>query len=273
MNFMRLFPKWSRQFRHCAGIALALVAVWMFLSQRARAQFGLDPCCAIISAGLNTVSGLLKDAVAKPLSAIEKVRRQAAEFQQQVVYPASAIANARQGAVQLEAMVRETTQLAHLSLSSATLPVTQQLESSMLSRDPQVFTQLNTNYVAVYGPVMDASDASSPIRNLVDASDAEALAALKKAVQLDALAELELSTATELSRQLESAAPGSAPILEAEAASWVVRADAYTQSAVAELLRVRSTALAAAGAQMKLGAADLQNLRRQTRSVLAPGAH
>jgi hypothetical protein len=120
---------------------------------------------------------------------------------------------------------------------------------------------------------MPASDALDPIRNLVDASDAEALAALKKAVEIDALAEVELSTATELSRQLENAAPGSAPLLQAEAATWVVRADAYTQSAVAELLRVRSTALATTGAQMKLGASDLDQLRRQTGNVLTPGAH
>jgi hypothetical protein len=255
-----------------AAMLLALVAAWMLLAPRARAQFGLDPCCAIISAGLNTVSGLLKNVVAKPLSSIDQLRRQAADFEQQVIYPAAAIDAARQTAVQLEGVVRQTTQLAHVTLNSATLPAAQQLESSLLSRDPGSFAQLDANYVALYGPVMDASDAPLPVRNLVDAGDAEALAALKKAVQLDALAEVELSAATELARQLQGAAPGTAPILEAEASSWVIRADAYTQSAIAELLRVRSTALAAAGAQMKLGASDLDNLRRQTGNVLAPGA-
>ncbi len=273
MSLIRRFPNCFARRRRIAGTALVLVAAWMFLSQRARAQFGLDPCCAIVSAGLNTVSGLLKNVVARPLSAIQQLRRQAADFEQQVVYPAAAIDAARQTAVELEGMVRQSTQLAHVTLNSATLPAAQQLEGSLLSRDPQDFAQLDANYVALYGPVMSASNATSPIRNLVDASDAEALAALKKAVQLDALSDVELNTATELSRQLETAAPGTAPILEAEAASWVLRADAYTQSAVAELLRVRSTALAAGGAQMKLGASDLDNLRRQTGNVLAPGAH
>jgi hypothetical protein len=254
-------------------MALVLAAACLLLSQRARAQFGLDPCCAIVSAGLNTVSGLLKNVVGKPLSAIDQLRRQAADFEQQVVYPAAAVDSARQSVVQLEGVARQMTQLAHLSLNSATLPAAQQLESSVLSRDPQALAQLSANYVAVYGPVMAASDASDPIRNLVDADDAEALAALKKAVELDALADVELSIATELSQQLQSAAPGTAPLLQAEAASWVVRADAYTQSAVAELLRVRSTALAATGAQMKLAAGDLENLRRQTGNVLKPGAH
>lgn len=273
MNLIRRFPNWLRQRGRRIGTVLALAAAWMLLAQRARAQFGLDPCCAIVSAGLNTVSGLLKNVVAKPLSGIEQLRRQAADFEQQVVYPAAAIDSARQTAVELEGVVRQSTQLAHISLNSASLPSAQQLESSLLSRDPQSFAQLDANYLALYGPVMSASDATSPMRNLVDACDAEALAALKKAVQLDALSDVELNTANELSRQLESAAPGSAPILEAEAATWVVRADAYTQSAVAELLRVRSTAVAAAGAQMKLGASDLDNLRHQTGNVLTPGAH
>jgi hypothetical protein len=273
MTFTRRFPNWVLRRRRTAAMALVLAAACMLLSQRARAQFGLDPCCAIISAGLNTVSGLLKNVVGKPLSAIDQLRRQAADFERQVVYPAAAIDSARQGVAQLEGSAGQMTRLAHLPLNSATLPAAQQLESSLLSRDPQVFAHLSANYVAVYGSVMPASDASDPIRNLVDAGDAEALAALKKAVALDALADVELSTATELSRQLENAAPGTAPLLQAEAASWVVRADAYTQSAVAELLRVRSTALAARGAQMKLGASDLDHLRRQAGNVLAPGAH
>lgn len=269
MTFTRRFPNWVLRRGRTAGTALVLAAACMLLSQRARAQFGLDPCCAIISAGMNTVSGLLKNVVGKPLSAIDQLRRQAADFEQQVVYPAAAIDSARQSVAQLEGVARQMTQLAHLPLNSATLPAAQRLESSLLSRDPQALAQLSANYVAVYGAVMPASDASDPIRNLVDAGDAEALAALKKAVEIDALADVELSTATELSRQLESAAPGTAPLLQAEAASWAVRADAYTQSAVAELLRVRSTTLAAAGAQMKLGASDLDNLRRQTGNVLA----
>ena len=272
MNFVRQFPNWVGRGARIAALLLAMLAAWMLLAPQARAQFGLDPCCAIISAGLNTVSGLLKNVVAKPLSSIDQLRRQTADFERQVIYPAAAIDAARQTAVQLEAVVRQTAQLGHVTLNSATLPAAQQLESSLLSRDPAAFAQLDASYVALYGPVMGASDAPLPIRNLVDAGDAEALAALKKAVQLDALAEVELSAASELARQLPGAAPGTAPILEAEASSWVIRADAYTQSAIAELLRVRSTALAAAGAQIKLGADDLDDLRRQTGNVLAPGA-
>lgn len=264
------FPKWISRHRH-SFLVMVIVAALALVPIRARAQFGLDPCCAIVSVGLNTVSGLLKNVVAKPLSAIQQLRHQAADFEQQVVYPATAIDQARQSAAQLEAGLRQATQIAHLPVNSATLPSTQQLENSLLSRDSQALSSIDKNFAAVYGPVMNAADAPPAIRNLVDASDAETLAALKKAVELDAIAEVELSTAAQLSNELQSAAPGSAPILEAEAATWLVRADAYTQSGMAELLRLRSTALAARGAEMKLDASNLNKLGRHTADVLSRG--
>ena len=64
----------------------ALLAALVLVPLAARAQFGLDPCCAIISAGLNSISGLLKSVVGKPLSAIQQLQQQATSFEQQIVY-------------------------------------------------------------------------------------------------------------------------------------------------------------------------------------------
>ena len=93
------------------------------------------------------------------------------------------------------------------------------------------------------------------------------------AIEIDAIADIELDTATQISEQLARAAPGSAAILDADASSWVVRAEAYTQSALAELIRVRSIALAREGAQLKLGSRDLETLRGQAAQTLGRGAH
>ena len=71
------------------GVVLALVPLG------ARGQLGLDPCCAIISVGLNTISSLLTNVVAKPLSQIQQIQQQTANFEQQIIYPATAIANAK----------------------------------------------------------------------------------------------------------------------------------------------------------------------------------
>jgi hypothetical protein len=253
-------------------LVASLAFVLIIVPLRARGQFGLDPCCAIISAGLNTISGLLKNVVAKPLSSIQQIQQQAASFQQQVVYPTNAINNARGLAGQLQGQLRQMNQLYRLPVNSATLPTPQQLEQSLLSHSPQALPQISRNYAAVYGTVMAPADAPQPIRDLVDMSDAEAQAALKKAVEMDALADVEMAAADQINRQIQNAAPGSVPILEAQAAAWVVRANAYTQSAMAELVRVRSIDLANAGAQLKWSASDTNTLRDNAGHALGRGS-
>jgi len=258
--------KWKVIF--IAGLLFVLIVAPF----NARGQFGLDPCCAIISAGLNTISGLLKNVVAKPLSQIQQIQQQAANFEQQVIYPTTAINNARGLASQLQGQLRQINQLYRLPINSATLPAPQQFEQALLSHNPQALGQVSQNYAAVYGTVMAPADAPQPIRDLVDMSDAEAQAALKKAVELDALADVELAAADQINQQIQNAAPGSAPILEAQASAWLVRANAYTQSAMAELIRVRSIDLANSGAQLKFGATDVNNLRNNTSQTLQRGS-
>lgn len=260
-----LFLKWKMAL--IAGLAIVLVIVPI----RAKAQFGLDPCCAIISAGLNTISGLLKNVVAKPLSSIQQIQQQTANFEQQIVYPVNAINSARALAAQAQGQLRQMSQLYRLPTNSATLAMPQQLEQSVLSHDPQSIAQIGQRYSSVYGNTIAAADAPQQIRDLVDMTDAEAQSALKKAVELDALADVELTVADQINQELQNSAPGSAPILEAQASAWLVRANGYTQSAMAELIRVRSIDLANAGAQLKFGAIDVNTLRNNTGQVLQPG--
>jgi len=234
----------------------------------ARAQLGLDPCCAIISVGLNSISSLLKSVVAQPLAAIQQIEQQGVTFEQQVVYPVAAINNAHGLITQLQNPLRQMTQLYRLPVNSATLPAPQQLEQVLLSHNPQLATQVGQNYAAVYGTVMAPEDAPQPLRDVVDATDAEAQAALKRAIELDALADVELAAADAMNQQIRNAAPGSAPILEAQASAWNVRANAYTQSGIAELMRVRSIDLADTSAGLKFSAGSTATLRNAANQVL-----
>ena len=269
---LKRFPNWSQApARRKLALASALLAIFL-LTPRASGQFGLDPCCAIVTAGLNTVSGLLKNVVATPLSTLRGIRQQAADFEQQVVYPLAALDRARQMAQQLQSQMQQMTRLYRISLNSASLAAPQKLEQSLLSGDPQAIAQVGEGYASVYGRVMVPGDAAPAIRDVVDMNDAEAQAAFKKAIEIDALAAAEMAAANSINQQLQSAAPGSAAILEAQAAAWVVRANAYTQSALAELTRLRSIELAEEGEQLKLGAADLDLLRGHTSQVLGQGA-
>src|SRR5690242_12545258 len=81
---------------------LAIIILLIAVPFGARAQFGLDPCCAIISVGLNTISGLLSNAVAKPLGSIQQIQQQTSNFEQQIIYPTAVIANAKVLATQLQ---------------------------------------------------------------------------------------------------------------------------------------------------------------------------
>lgn len=267
----RVMPRAKRWWKWNVAVIVFVAFVLVMAPVAAKAQFGIDPCCAIISSGLDTVSGLLQHVVAEPLSSIQQIQQQAADFEQQVVYPKAAINSARALAVAFQTQLRQTSQLYRLPTNSATLPGPQQFEQALLSHDPQAMDQVSQNYAAVYGPAIAAADAPQPIRDLVDMSDAEAQDAVKKAVALDAFADVELAAADQINQQLQNAAPGSAPILDAQASAWLVRANAYTQSAIAELIRIRSVDLANAGAQLKFSASAVNTLRNSAGQVLKRG--
>ena len=257
--------------RNAVAVSCGLVMLVALLPSKARSQLGLDPCCAMMQIGLNTISGLLRNSVAMPLGSIQQSQQQSANFEQQIVFPMAAINQARNMAVQFEGQFVQMRQLFQLPVASATLPMPQMLEQSLLSGNPGAMPQITSNYYSLYGTVMTPANAPQPVRNLVDMTDAEAQAAMKKAVEIDALANLELQAAEQINQQLQTAAPGSATILEAETAAWLVRANAYTQSAMAELVRVRSIELANSSGQLKFNASHAATLQTTGSQVVQQG--
>ena len=253
------------------AFASVVVVILVVASSTARSQLGLDPCCAIISVGLQSISNLLKSVVAQPLAEIQKIQQQGVDFEQQIVYPTAAINQARGLATQAQSQFTHMRQLFQTSVASATLAAPQQLEQSLLSASAGAVQNITSGYAAVYGTLPAPADAPQPVRDLLDMSDAESQAALKKAVEMDALANLELQAAEQINQQLQNAAPGTAPILGAQAAAWVVRADAYNQTAIAELVRLHSVELANQSAHLKLSAAAAVNLRLNTGNGLKRG--
>jgi hypothetical protein len=155
-----------------------------------------------------------------------------------------------------------------LPVNSATLPMTQQLEQILLSRNPNQLGLTGAQYATVYGPVPGATLASPQARNMMDMSDAAAQAAMKRAIEIDALADLELQAADQINQSIQTAAPGSAPIIEAQADAWLVRANAYTQAATADLMRLRAIDLANASAELKNGAANSSAIQQQIYNIL-----
>jgi hypothetical protein len=144
--------------------------------------------------------------------------------------------------------------IAKLSVHSATLASPKRLEQTLLSRDPLNIGNVSSQFQTVYQPLPPATDASPELRDVIDMTDAASQAAMKRAIAIDAIADQELQAADRLMTELQVAAPGTAPMIEAQASAWLVRSHAYTQTALAESMRLRAIDLANVGAEMKSNA-------------------
>ena len=183
--------------------------------------------------------------VAKPLGSIQQLEQQSANFEQQVVFPLTAINQARGLATQFAGAIRpDAPALPAAGIERDSAHAATARTEPALAQSRRSARRSRATTARLYGTVMPRDRRPQPVRDLVDMTDAEAQAAMKKAVEIDALADLELQAAEQINQQLQTAAPGSAAILEAQTSAWLVRANAYTQSAMAELVRVRSIELA-----------------------------
>jgi hypothetical protein len=149
-----------------------------------------------------------------------------------------------------------------VNVSSATLANPQQLEQVLLSRNPMNVPNVTANYQTLYQTVPTPRAASPQTRDLVDMNDAAAQAAMKRAIAIDAIADTEMQAADRINTELAQAAPGTAPMIEAEAAAWLVRANAYTQSALGDVMRLRAVTLANSGAQLKFNSNNAAQIRQ-----------
>jgi hypothetical protein len=265
-HVLKAIRNWLRGHKVRAAV-LAIVLVFT-LPWPARAQFGLDPCCALLSAGLTSVQSALTSVVGGGLNQILSVDNAIEQFQQNVIWPQALIDQARSLVGALQGNFNQIQNLMRIPVSSATLPASQQLEQILLSRNPNQVAQTSGAYTALYGPVPVPTSVSPQVLNVVDMTDAAAQAAMKRAIEIDALADLELQAASQLNQSIQNAAPGSAPIIEAQADAWLIRANAYTQATTADLMRLRSIDLANASADIKMGATNTTNLRQALANLL-----
>src|SRR5690242_14118426 len=78
---------------HTLALAFVLLLGSLFAPMRVQGQ--LSPCCVILSAGLATINSTLSTVIGGGLDAINGVLTTIQQFEQQVVWPAQAIAQAR----------------------------------------------------------------------------------------------------------------------------------------------------------------------------------
>ncbi len=259
--------RWARA--HKFRVAVLALALTLIAPRPATSQF-LDPCCAIMSAGLATISSTLSSVIGGGLNSILSVDKTLQNFEQTVVWPQRLISQAQALVGTIQGLFSQIQNVTRIPVASATLSSTRQLENNLLSADANQIGNTGPNYTGVYGPVPDQTAAPQNVRDTIDMSDAAAQDAMKRAIAIDNLANLELQAADQINQSIQTAAPGSAPIIEAQADAWLVRANAYTQAALADLMRVRAVDLANAGADVKMGATNASGLQQKIQQMLQP---
>jgi hypothetical protein len=265
-SFSKCFG-WARRNKFRVGV---LALVFTIVAPRPVRSQILDPCCAIMEAGLATIASTLSNVIGGGLNSILSIDQTIQNFEQNVVWPQRLISQAQALVGNIQGLFSKIQSVTSIPVASATLPSTQQLENTLLSGDASQISNTSPSYSAVYGPVPDQTSAPPNVRNTIDMSDAVAQDALKRAIEIDNLANLELQAASQINQSIQTAAPGSAPIIEAQADAWLVRANAYTQSAMADLMRVRAVDLANAGADLKMGATNASGLQQKIQQMLGP---
>ena len=238
-------------------VSVVVLGVLAILPTHANGQFGIDT--AAILAALSKMQSLMNTYIAAPLRTINQYEQSTAKYEQEVMYPLTAINQAKTSVIQFENQFSQVSGMFRVNVSSATLPQSQNLEALLLSRNAANVPTLSGQFQNVYGVVMPQNAASPQMRTMTDMTDAQAQDAMKRAIEIDALADAELNEANQMGQQISQAAPGSAEILEAEADVWVVRANAYTQAALAELMRTRGIDLANQSKASKLATMDNTN--------------
>ena len=259
--------KWA--WTHKLRVAVLAVVFTLIAPRPAKTQF-LDPCCAIMQAGLASISSALSHVIGGGLNSVLSTDQGIHSFEQSVVWPQVSITQAQGLVGTLRGLFSQTQNLLHTPVASATLPTTQQLETILLSRNAAQIPNTSSSYTAVYGAVPAQTNAPPGVRNMIDMSDAVAQDAMKRAISIDNLADLELQAASQINQSIQTAAPGSAPIIEAQADAWLVRSNAYTQAALADLMRVQAVDLARAGAGVKMGASNASSLQQKIQQMLQP---
>jgi len=220
-----------------------------------------------INTAITNVIGAGLRANNSELNAVNRVLNAIQSFFQNTIYPPDSINRARAVVGAVQVFYNVIRGQVNLNVSSATLANPRQLETVLLSRNAGDISQVNNRFATVYQAVPPSTDAPAPVRDLIDMTDATAQAAFKKAIAIDAAADQLMDASDQLAAELAVAAPGTAPMIEAQSAAMLVKAHALTQSATAELFRIRAIDMANTGASLKFNANHASDTRRDVTNM------
>jgi hypothetical protein len=217
-----------------------------------------------------TITHTLQGPIGGALGEIQKVSTAINNFRQKIIWPLALIDQTRSFITATRARYTGLMfQIETIKNNSATLAVPMQLESLFRSARAGTIDQIPPIYMQVYQSVAQAGIAQPLQRNLMDIDDAMAMDSLKTAMVSDQNTQGLLALADSLEQQAISAAPGSAPMITAQARVADLETQAQLAKMLAAQLREEATKLAHHNAVLKQSAAATQNLQNQIQQVLA----
>src|SRR5216683_7815734 len=104
--------------RHTLALAFVLLLAAALTPLRVQGQ--VSPCCAILSAGLGTINSTLGSVIGGGLSAINGVLTDISNFEQTVIWPKQAIAQALGMAGQIQGFYAQIRTIFQIPIATAT---------------------------------------------------------------------------------------------------------------------------------------------------------
>jgi hypothetical protein len=254
----------KNQFSGKRVIAIVLVGSMLLMPVAANAAL------ADIITLITTITSTLENGIGTVLGGIQTLETTVSNFRQQVLFPVNLINQARAFVGQVRGQFATLAGQIHaIENSSATLVNPKQFEALLRSSQSGNLAQLQPAFNKLYSKVPLPNDARPVERNLMDMDDAMAIGTLKTAVISDQTATQMLSVADGLEQQAAAAAPGSAPMLTAQAQVANIQSQAMLQRMLAAELRQEATRLAHSNALRKRGAEANKDLRDHMQQILS----
>jgi len=245
---------------------LAVLVVALVLVPPAARAIGIGDILYL----LQTITSTLQGPIGGALSEMRKLSAAVNNFRQQIIWPLAVINEARGFVGTTRAHYTSLmSQIEGMKNNSATLALPLQLESVFRSAQAGTISQIPPIYMQVYQPVALGGSAEPAQRDLMDIDDAMSMDSLKTAMVSDQTTQSMLTLADSLEQQAMTAAPGSAPMITAQARIADLETQAQLAKMLAAQLRQEATKLAHQNAVLKQSAVATQNLQNQIRQVLA----
>lgn len=238
-------------------------ALSVALAPAARADMG-----DIISL-LNRITSTMQKDIGGALKGLRTIQAEDQRLQQEVLWPVAEINHTKAFVSHIRSQFGGVArQIQRLPTNSATLAHPQQFESLLRGQQIGGLGQMNVAYANVFQPLPQVNTASPATRNLMDVNDAFASDALKSTVISDQATGQMLSVADSIELQASTVAPGSAPMLSAQALATNLESQAFLQRMLAAELREEAARLAHANMLVKESSANNNDLTNGMQQVL-----